>query len=368
MTLHARVARYRLPLGSAVRTARATWQERSGVIFTLEDGQGGFGQGEAAPLPSYSHDSLAEAESLLSRLDLDWLSSLLARAEERPNTLLPALAEGPSNRVPSAHFALETATLDLLARRRKEPLHGLLRAAFPEASGAPASLALTALLSPESPLESAERALRAGFSSLKLKVGLPGREHEEAIELTALRARLGPDVRLRLDANGAWSAEVAAARLATFAELGIEFIEEPTAPSEAPLLNPALPVALDESLRRAALPTRAEMSARGIVALVIKPSVLGGFLSSFELSARARELGCASVLSHGFEGPVAFAALCELALALGRSRFSQGLGPHRALAAWPEKPAASLGRAELVPHDEPGLGLGPAPVEPAGAS
>jgi o-succinylbenzoate synthase len=366
VTLRARVDRYRLPLGSSVRTARATWAERSGCIVTLQSDNGEFGQGEAAPLPDYSDDSLEQAERELSKLDLTWLSSVLADAEELPSTLLPALAQASCTNAPSAHFALETAALDLLARRKKQPLHRWLRAAFPELpQGTPAPVALCALLGASNLLGDAEHALRSGFSSAKVKVGLPGREPQELVELTALRREF-PSMGLRLDANGAWSSRVAAVRLSAFAALGVEFIEEPSAAGEAPLLDPPMPVALDESLRRAPLPARHELAQRGVVAVVLKPSVLGGILRSLALSLQAHALGCAFVLSHCFEGPIAFAALCELGLALGPARFSHGLGPHVALEAWHQKPR-SLGRGELVPHDQPGLGLGPRPLAAATA-
>jgi o-succinylbenzoate synthase len=345
-----------------VRTARAAWSERQGLIITLRSDSGEFGQGEAAPLPDYSDDSLEQAEHALSGLDLSWLSSVLTLAERQPSALLPALAQNAVNSAPSAHFALETAVLDLLARREKVPVHRFLQRALPALNErAPSPLALCALLGSTTLLSDAQHALGAGFSSAKVKVGLPGREAEELAQLAALRARF-PALGLRLDANGAWSFEVARARLALFGSLGIEFIEEPTAPGETPLSSPALPVALDESLRRAPLPTRAELEQRCVVAFVLKPSVLGGILRSLELFEQARVLGCQGVLSHCFEGPIAFAALCELALALGPGRFSQGLGPHVALEAWSSKPA-SLGRGELVPHKEPGLGLGPRPLE-----
>lgn len=361
MNLRARVARYRLPLGNSVRTARAGWHERSGLTITLESDRGDFGQGEAAPLPGYSDDSLEQAETALSGLDLGWLEAQLGKLEAHPRSWLGALAESPTSDVPSAHFALETAVLDWLARRQRMPVHRWLRGALPELTQDPLpSLPLSALLGGD-PLADARAALEQGFLSAKVKVGLPGRASAEFAELTALRTHF-PELALRLDANGAWSTSEAAARLSEFAGLGVDFIEEPTAPHQTALVNPAISIALDESLRHTPLPTRSVLAARGVVACVLKPSILG-ISRCLTLSAEARALGCEPVLSHCFEGPIGFAALCELALALGPARFAPGLAPHVALESWAQKPAASLSRAALVPHDEPGLGLGRAPIE-----
>lgn len=358
MSVRLRVARYRLPLGSGVRTAQSAWSERSGLLLTLAGPRGELGQGEAAPLPNYSDEGLDLAERELRSLDSRFVEALLERLPEH----LDALAACARLAAPSARFALETALLDWVARGRSEPVHRLLGRAWPRRE--PRAIALCALCTLNDANEQSRAALDAGFSSVKLKLGAPGHASDELARLTALRAALGPDVALRLDANGAWSTARAEQRLAELAPLLPEFIEEPTAQGETPVVGPAIPVALDESLRRAPLPSPAALSQRKVVALVLKPTVLGGWLRTLELAARADELGLEVVLSHTFEGPVAFAALGELGLYLGPSRFAQGLGPHAALEAWSCAPAANLGRAELVVHDEPGLGLGPAPIEP----
>ncbi|HWA75004.1 MAG TPA: o-succinylbenzoate synthase [Polyangiaceae bacterium] len=363
MTWKARLSRYRLPLGGTVRTARAAWHERSGAILTIEDGRGGFGQGEAAPLPGYSDETLAEAERQLGALDLALLEAALTRAVDEPHLLGPALRQTLPNALPSARFALETAAFDWLARRRDEPLHALLARLSATSSDAAGSLPLAALLESDDPIASAERAVTAGFASLKLKVGLPGREHEELALIQALRARFDPQLRIRLDANGAWTHSVARERLKAFAAFGIEFIEEPTAFGETPLIAPAVAVALDETLRRAPLPARAELAERRVTALVLKPTVLGGLLTTLELAQKARIFGCASVFSHCFEGPIAYRATCELALTLGTSAVAQGLAPHSGLTAWPVPSSTGAATARLARHQAPGLGLGSIPLE-----
>jgi o-succinylbenzoate synthase len=325
-----------------------------------------FGQGEAAPLPGYSDETLAEAERQLGAIDLGLLEASLSRAEDEPRSLGPALRKVLPSALPSAQFALETAAFDWLARRRDEPLHALLARLSGSPNSAAESVPLCALLESEASLASAERAVAAGFESLKLKVGLAGGEREELALIQALRARFGDAIKLRLDANGAWASSVARERLEAFARFGIQFIEEPTAAGEAPLIAPALPVALDESLRRAPVPSRVELAQRGVNALVLKPTVLGGLLTTLAFVEQARNLRCASIVSHCFEGPVAYAALCELSLALGPSTVAHGLGRHAGLAAWSASLSASVG-ARLERHRSPGLGLGSQPIEVEGA-
>ena len=63
----------------------------------------------------------------------------------------------------------------------------------------------------------------AGFGCVKLKVGVG----DDAGRVAAVRAALGPDVRLRLDANGAWSVEEAVRTIEALAPAGLELVEEP---------------------------------------------------------------------------------------------------------------------------------------------
>ena len=64
-----------------------------------------------------------------------------------------------------------------------------------------------------------------GFETFKLKLGIG----DDAERARAVREAVGPDARLRVDANGAWSADQAVAVLNEIEPLGIELVEQPTA-------------------------------------------------------------------------------------------------------------------------------------------
>jgi L-alanine-DL-glutamate epimerase-like enolase superfamily enzyme len=70
------------------------------------------------------------------------------------------------------------------------------------------------------------------------------------------------------------------------------------------------------------------------------------------VAERARGLGVGVVLSHCFEGPLAFRATAALALALPGG-LAQGLAPHAGLVADRELPAR---HGTLSIWSEPGLG------------
>ena len=67
--------------------------------------------------------------------------------------------------------------------------------------------------------------LAAGFEVFYLKVGLDDADDADAV--SAVRTALGPQPRLRLDANGSWTVPQALRNLRTLAAHDIDFVEQP---------------------------------------------------------------------------------------------------------------------------------------------
>lgn len=331
--------------------ARRSWPERESLLLRLTDDSGHSGLGEASPLPGYSRDQLDQVEAALGRIEA---RSLAAALEQRPHSdvlgVLSALGALVSADLPSARMALETAGLDLLARR-----HGK---SAPELLGADGSARpLAQLLGPASAqglLSDADAAVQAGFSHLKLKLGGAGLLDAELAGVRALRERHGNAVTLRLDANGSLSESDVARAWQSLAPLDVEWFEEPGQLPEA--LLGALPLALDESLQGldedAVRAHARRLQAR---CLVLKPTALGGLAHCWQLAELARALGLQVVLSHTFDGPWAWRAAAALALALPAG-CAHGLAPHAGLDAW-QLAAPPVVRASLQTWAEPGLGL-----------
>lgn len=349
MTLRATVTELTWALPESVANARASWRERRSLLITLEDAKGAFGQGEAAPLPGYSDHDLVSCRDAFARHS----PAMLAPLDELPLTELgPAITRAWPSAPPELRFAIETALLDLRARRAGRPLHLLLRELW-DTSAPLTSLSLVALVSgePHTWETRTRAALDAGYVGVKVKVGSVGARAAELQALSRVRAVLGLHRPLRLDANGTLDTRA----LDDLAAFEPEFVEEPMARGNPWPEHPPVPIALDESLRDG-LVLDAELVARHrVVACVVKLAPLGGFFRALELARAAARAGSAIVLSHALEGPIGMAAAAEAALAFGSSRFAPGLAPHGALSRL-GLPAAYAG-ATLVPHGEPGLGL-----------
>jgi L-fuconate dehydratase len=76
----------------------------------------------------------------------------------------------------------------------------------------------------------AKQAMAAGFTDLKMKVG--GDPTSDLRRARILRAAIGPDRRLMLDANQVWGVEQAITAVEALAEVDPWWIEEPTSPDD----------------------------------------------------------------------------------------------------------------------------------------
>lgn len=166
-----------------------------------------------------------------------------------------------------------------------------------------------------------------GCTTAKVKVAEPGQTRAAAENrLAAVREALGPNGKIRIDANAAWDVETAVADIAALdrAAGGLEYVEQPCAnvPDLARVRRRvSVRIAADESIRRAEDPfevVRAE--AADVVVLKVQP--LGGVRACLEL---AQQIGIPVVVSSALETSVGLAAGIALAAALPELPFACGL-------------------------------------------
>jgi len=182
--------------------------------------------------------------------------------------------------------------------------------------------------------ERAHALVRAsGCRTAKVKVAERGQSLADDIaRVEAVRDALGPDGRVRIDANGAWSVDDAASALKALDEFDLEYAEQPVRSlDEMRALRRRVDVRLaaDESVRTADDPLRiAGLEAADIVVLKVQP--LGGIHRCLEV---ADACGLPVVVSSAVETSVGIAAGVALAAALPELPFACGLGTVSLLAA-----------------------------------
>ena len=136
----------------------------------------------------------------------------------------------------------------------------------------------------------------------------------------AVRVAVGPDIRLRLDVNGAWDLETATDRLDAIARFALEYVEQPLAGDDAAELaelrrRVRIPIAADETVT--SLRTARELLDAGAVdVLVVKPARVGGPVAAAEIASLAAERDVPVVVSTLFETGVGIAAGLAVAAAL----------------------------------------------------
>ena len=181
-----------------------------------------------------------------------------------------------------------------------------------------------------SPNDAAALVVASGCRTAKVKVADPrSGPADDLARLRAVRSALGADGAIRVDANGAWSVDQAERQLGDWAELGLQYAEQPCARVEelADLrarlqrAGTPVPIAADESIRRADDPQRVvELGAADVV--VLKNQPLGGWRSCVGL---ADQLGLPVVLSSALETSIGIWAGLQAACAVPGQELACGL-------------------------------------------
>jgi O-succinylbenzoate synthase len=166
-----------------------------------------------------------------------------------------------------------------------------------------------------------------GCRTAKVKVAEAGQTvADDQARLEAVRDALGADGKVRIDANGGWSVDDAVTTIPLLdrAAGGLEYVEQPVAEVEdlaRVRRRVDVPIAADESIRRAADPYRVrELEAADIAVLKVQP--LGGVRACLGI---AEDIGLPVVVSSALETSVGIAAGVALAAALPELPYACGL-------------------------------------------
>ena len=175
-----------------------------------------------------------------------------------------------------------------------------------------------------------------GCRTAKVKVAETGQTlADDVARVRAVRATMGPEGRVRVDANGGWNVDEAEHAAHALAAFDLEYLEQPCASIDElselreRLADWDLPIAADESVRKAADPL-AVARAGAADLLVVKAQPLGGVARALSI---VDEAGLAAVVSSALDTSVGLAMGAALAAALPNLPYDCGLGTASLLAA-----------------------------------
>jgi len=323
-------------------------------IVRLETKDGSEGLGEISiTFPRVAHSLCHAARRLVA-------PALVGRNPLETPKILAEIDRllGGELSAPYIRAAFEIALLDLAGKHYGVPVYQLLggrmRDRVPLAWGIYQK-------SPEEMAVDAAKGRQDGFHAIKLKVGRQLVDDVAAVK--AVTQAVGPDVPLRLDANGAWRsvAEAAHAMKAFAAVAPIAWIEQPLPRRNLDGLRTLrqmseVPVMADEScqtLRDAYELIRAE-AADVLNVYVVKA---GGLLAASHLFAFAGELDIPCIIGSQAEMGIGTAACAHLGVAVPNLPYAcECFGPVRYLRDIVEHPIP-IAAGYLTPPDGPGLGV-----------
>lgn len=317
---------YRLPLRQPLKTALGLLSDRAGIVVRVVDTEGRVGLGEAAPLDGFGMESLLETEAALNTLQVESVGKKISDLDDI--TMLLA----NFSHVPAAKHGMELALCNLWAVSQSKSL------AYTLNSSSRDLVTVNALIgggSPEQAAVQAEALVQQGYTCIKVKIGTDGAEGDWQ-RVAAVRAVVGKQIQIRLDANQAWSVDEAIAQIKQFESLDIEYVEQPVAASDLAGMakvrrSVGIAIAADESITNIhALQQAISLEAADIA--IIKPMAMGGILTARKAAYMALGAGMDVVFTTTIDGAIARLGALHLAASIPEVTRACGLATGELLA------------------------------------
>lgn len=291
----------RNPLRRTVRHASHARTSTDNILIRCQLDDGTVGWGEGVPREYVTGETADGAISLLRHSELpaqvescQRFAAAVALAERLRLADVPGDDRGIGGN--AARCAVELAVLDAYARHFREPLSAVVPLVAPDRHQPRDRIQYSAAITSSHGLKLKVIAWAYrlyGFRQIKVKVGIQGQD--DVSRLRTVRKRVGHKVRLRVDANEAWTAAEATERIRTLESFDLELAEQPVPHGELASLqdvrkNVRTPILLDESLCGM---NDAERAASGSLcdAFNVRLSKCGGLIPSLRLAQFAKRYG-----------------------------------------------------------------------------
>jgi L-alanine-DL-glutamate epimerase-like enolase superfamily enzyme len=339
-----------LPLKVPFRIAIGVTIDSKSLFIRIHTDAGVYGMGEANVLPPVVGETPETALAAAT-----FLAKLLIGADPRD-------VEGLADRMrkalptqPTTRSAFDMALWDILGKAANLPLYAVL-------GGRRRTIVTDNTVGLEAPEVMAERArdfVERGFTAIKVKLGTDLATDIERVRL--VRAAIGPQVAIRLDANQGWSRVEARQALAAVAAYGPQYCEQPVAARDIEGLadirrTSPVPIMADEAV----------FDERDALALVrrqaadyfnIKLAKSGGIAVALRINAIAEADGIQCMVGCMTETRLGLSAALHFASARSNVAFAD-LDGGDMLKDDPVVGGFAYGPGgEMVPTEAPGLGV-----------
>lgn len=306
---------YRLPARREFRWASLQKPLGGFVYVEVQTDAGLTGVGEANPLPDWGGDhgrhggeTQGTVVEIVKRVIAPALLGLDPLAIEAAHAAIDRVLRGNSY----ARCAVDMALHDLWGKALGQPVHRLLGG--PVREGVRVAHMIGIMPADEAVAE-ARQAVADGITAFQIKGGEDAVRDTKAV--AAIRAAVGPDVFLRLDANQGFRRAKTAQRILAGMAGMLDMVEQPVADLAE----------MAEITRRAAIDVIADEScwdahdalqlvaARGADAISIYLAKAGGIAGARKVAAIAEAAGLPCDVNGSLESGIGNAANCQFALA-----------------------------------------------------
>lgn len=312
-----RYFKYRTPFRTPFNTAVRKFSHREGIILVYKENDiQAFG--EVAPLPGFSRESLKQVEAVLINNKKFLLEAFKEGNAEQIIQVLDQIHE-----FPSLSFGLDTLLHDLQAKRRKISLNSLL---FNQSSPSVKCNTTVGIKSKSETISVLNDKLSFGFDTVKIKVGTDIDSEREVLE--EIRNQF-PELKIRIDANQAWSVNEAIQNLQFLSKLDIEYCEQPVNANDIQGLKKVtnhsdIDIAADESLgNKTRVKELIEHQCCDLI--ILKPALIGLFSTINVTKELAETHNMKVVFTTILDGIIGRTMTAILASGLGSKTYAHGL-------------------------------------------
>ena len=346
------LGRISLPLRHPFKTALRTVEAIEDVVVRIVADTGEVGYGEAPPTAVITGDTIGSIECAIR----DFIRPALLGMEIEDLDGIMGRLHSCIQKNTSAKAAVDMAVYDLYGKRFGAPLYQLL-------GGARKSFETDITIS-VNPIEEMVRdsleAVERGYRILKVKVGKEGAKDVERI--AAVREAVGPQVRIRVDANQGWTVKQSVAIISAMEDrcLDIELVEQPVSAHAidgmaAITRQVRTPILADESVFSPA--DAVDIIRRGAADLInIKLMKTGGIWQALKICDVAEIYGVECMIGCMLESRLSVAAAAHLAA--GRSIITRAdLDGPSLCAADPYTGGPQFLESTITMSGDPGVGV-----------
>ena len=285
-----------VPLVGEYKISHLRMSIQTSAVVRITASGGAIGLGNVDPVLGYSEES---PEQTLHALETIFAPLVIGLDPMNIHVVLQRMEAAVADYL-DAKAAIEMACIDLTARALGVPVHTYLGGAVKD------TLLFNAwigILPPDKAAAETTAWQKRGFRSAKIKVG--GNIEADRDRIKAVREAVGPEFKLRIDANEGYDADASIKLARMVAPFDLQLFEQPVPADDIAGMvrvrreSAGIPIMADESvLDHASLIRIIQAGAADIVK--VKVMKQGGMFNTRRMIATAEAAGIRCVLGHGF--------------------------------------------------------------------